>query len=109
MQSPLFIQHCFLLTFLQLHWGRPGISTPDKVEGPQGAVGTATCSCPAVPKCAHQYVQNAWEWDKHDLKVSRDPAGCLALHSRPERDKDPLLRGNLWERRTEKEWLQFSN
>lgn len=55
---------------------------------------------PAAPKCAHQYVQNAWEWDKHDLKVSRDPAGCLALHSGREHEKDPLLGGNLWERRT---------
>lgn len=51
---------------------------------------------PAAPQRAHQYVQNAWEWDKHDLKVSRDPAGCLALHSRREHDKDPLLGGKLF-------------
>lgn len=42
MLSPLFIQRCFFSTFLQVHWGRPGISTPDKVEGPRGAVGMGT-------------------------------------------------------------------
>lgn len=50
---------------------------------------------PAAPHCARQYVQNAWEWDKHDLKVSRNPAGRLALHSRRKHDKDPFVRGEF--------------
>lgn len=86
--------------------GRPGISTPDKVEAPRGAAaatgtGSRNRAGGANHPCSFQLRHSVHisvcgmlgNGINTTLEASRDPAGCLASHSRAERDNDPLLGG----------------
>lgn len=82
--------------FFPLHIppGRPGISAPDKVEGPRGpggAVGTA----PGANHPRSLQLHPSVHISMCRMFGNSDPAGRLARHSRAQHDNSPLWGGGL--------------